>query len=69
MQELAIKRNLDENTLVQSIWIYANGEPQVFSLHITNKNEAIITDHSDYTKIYSVQSLEYFNMRARAETV
>lgn len=69
MQELPIKRALDENTEKQSVWIYVDGLPQVFALHITSNKEVIITDHSDYTKIYSIQSLEYFKMAERAETV
>lgn len=68
MQELSIRRALDENTQKQSVWIYADGNPQVFALHITGKGEVIITDHADYTKIYSIQTLEYFNMLAQAET-
>ena len=56
MKDLAIKRNLDESTRKQGI-IYRNGE--VYSLHITN-NEVVITDFSDYTKIYCVYSLDFY---------
>lgn len=69
MQELPIKRALGENTQKQSFWIYVDGEAKVFALHITSNNEVIITDHSDYTKIYSIQSLEYFSVIGGAETV
>ena len=63
MKELAINRHLDENTEKQSIWLPVNGKIEVFALHITNHpdhEEVIITDHHDYTKIYSVQSLDYW---------
>lgn len=68
MQELSIRRALDENTHKQGVLIYADGESRVFALHITGKGEVIVTDHADYTKIYSIQTLEYFNMLAQAET-
>ena len=63
MQELAIKRNLNEDTRQGSVWMPFNGGIEVFSLHITDHDEVIITDHSDYTKIYSVESLEFYNQR------
>lgn len=56
MKDLAINRNLDDDTRKQGIWI--NGV--VYSLHITN-DEVIITDNSDYTIIYQVTSLEFWN--------
>lgn len=56
LKELPVKRHLDESTRKQSVVIYG----EVFSLHI-NGNEVIITDHSDYTKIYSIQSLGLFH--------
>jgi len=34
---------------------------EVYSLHITQQHEVIITDNSDYTKIYAVMSLEFAN--------
>ncbi len=58
MKELAIKRELNENTRKQGVVI--GGE--VYSLHITN-DEMIITDFSDYTKIYEIQSLEFYCKR------
>ena len=58
MKDLAIKRELNEETRKQGI-IYPNGE--VYSLHITNNGEVIITDFSDYTKIYCVYSLDFYN--------
>lgn len=61
MKDLPIKRILNDDTEKQSIWLPVNGKIEVFALHITDKDEVIITDHSDYTKIYSIQSLEFFN--------
>ena len=60
MKELAIKRELNENTRKQGVVI---GE-EVYSLHITD-NEVIITDFQDYTKIYEIQSLEFYNAKYR----
>ena len=57
MKDLAIKRNLDESTRKQGI-VHGNGE--VYSLHITNNGEVIITDFSDYTKIYCVYSFDFY---------
>ena len=57
MQDLAIKRNLDESTRKQGV-IYRDGE--VYSLHITDR-EVIITDFYDYTRIYCIYSLEFYN--------
>ena len=60
MKDLAIKRELSEETRKQGVVI--GGE--VYSLHITN-DELIITDFSDYTKIYEIQSLDYHEARYR----
>ncbi len=60
MQDLAIKQHLDENTRKQGIRAVLNGKATTLSLHITDK-EVIITDNYDYTKIYAIYSLEYFN--------
>ena len=57
MKELSVKRKLSEDTRKQGVIV--NGE--VYSLHITNNKEVIITDFSDYRKIYSVQSLDFYN--------
>lgn len=62
MKELAIKRNLNEETRKQGVWIPIDGEIKVFSLHITEDDEVIITDNSDYTKIYSIQSLDFYKI-------
>lgn len=56
MQELPIKRELDEDTRKQGLLIGGI----VYSLHITAKNEVIITDNDDYSKIYSIQSFDFF---------
>lgn len=57
MKELSIKRALDESTRRQGILIH----DEVYSLHITHSGEVIITDFSDYEKIYSVQSADFFS--------
>ena len=61
MKELAIHRCLSDDTEKQSIWMPVNGKIEVFALHITDNDEVIITDHSDYTKIYSIQSLDFYH--------
>ena len=63
MKEIPIKRNLDEETRKQGIVI--NGE--VYSLHITNNDEVIITDNDDYTIIYSIQSLDFYKLLANTQ--
>ncbi len=45
MKELAIRRNLDEDTRVQTVWCYMDGAVACFSLHITSKEEAILNEH------------------------
>lgn len=57
MRDLAIKRDLDEDTRKQGI-VMQSGE--VYSLHIKN-GEVLITDFKDYTRIYAVYSLDFFN--------
>ena len=57
MRELAINRALDDETRKQGL-LMRSGE--VYSLHIKN-GEVIITDNSDYTKIYAIYSLDFFN--------
>ena len=64
MKDLAIKRHLDEETRVGSVWIPMKNGIEVFSMHMNrNRDEVIITDHSDYTKIYSVQSIDFYKSR------
>ena len=48
MQELSIRRVLTDETRKQGILLAG----EVYSLHITQQHEVIITDNSDYTKIY-----------------
>lgn len=67
MKELAIKRDLNEETRKQAVWIPTDEGIKVFSLHITEHDEVIITDNRDYTKIYSIQSLDFYNMLERQE--
>ena len=57
MSELSIRRALNENTRKQGILI----DRVVYSLHITKNREAIITDNRDYSKVYAVMSLDFFN--------
>ena len=38
---------------------------EVYSLHITKNREAIITDNHDYSKIYAVYSLDFYNLLER----
>ena len=57
MSELAIKRALNENTRKQGILI----DRVLYSLHITKNREVIITDNSDYGKVYAVMSLDFYN--------
>ncbi len=57
MKELSIKRALSNETKRKEIAV--RGE--VYSLHITANGEAIITNASDYEKIYSVQSVDFFD--------
>lgn len=65
MNELAIRRALNESTRKQGIYVGQPGKGKVYSLHITKNREVIITDNSDYSKIYSVQSLDFFNLLER----
>ena len=62
MKDLSIKRELNEDTRAQDITIIIGNEMQVFSLHVKG-DEIILTDHSDYTKIYAIYSLEFFKKK------
>ncbi len=55
MKELAIKRELNEDTRRESVWCLMNAAIECFSLHVTGQGEVILTDHSDHTKIYIVE--------------
>lgn len=55
MKDLSIQRSLSEESRAQDI---LTPSKDVYALHIKG-DEAIITDHSDYTKIYAVYSLEF----------
>ena len=57
-----VTRELDDDTRKQGIYIAG----EVYSLHIAN-GEVIVTDNDDYTKIYSIQSIDFFNMLEREE--
>ena len=56
MKELAIKRELNEDTRKQGVLIGG----KVYSLHITSNSEVVITDNEDYSKIYSIQSFDFY---------
>lgn len=66
MKELAIQRNLSEDTRIETVWCHTDGAVVCFSLHITSQGEAILTDHLDYSKIYRVESLELYRAMARS---
>ena len=57
MSTLSIKRALNENTRKQGILI----DREVLSLHITKNREVIVTDNKDYSKVYAVMSLDFYN--------
>ena len=61
MSELAIKRALNENTRKQGLLI----DRVLYSLHITKNREVIITDNRDYSKVYAVMSLDFYNRMER----
>ena len=63
MNTLTIKRNLDESTRKQAVWRKRQDSEgiEIFSLHITEGKEVIITDYEDYSKIYAIYSLDYYN--------
>jgi len=66
MKGLTVKRKLNEDTRRESVWCLMNGAVECFSLHITKQGEVILTDHSDYTKIYSVESLDFHRALERS---
>lgn len=55
MKELAINRSLDESTRKQGVLV----DGKVYSMHIKG-NEVIITDNEDYTKIYYIASVDFW---------
>ena len=55
--ELSVSRNLDETTRKQGVLIGG----KVYSLHIAD-NEVIVTDNKDYSKIYSIQNIGFYNL-------
>lgn len=63
MTELAIKRALNDNTLKRGLII----DGKVYALHITRNREVLITDSTDYSKVYAVLSLELFNVIEQGE--
>lgn len=63
MKTLSIERKLDESTRKQGIW-KENPDTkkiEVYSMHITDDGEVIITDNEDYSKIYAIYSADYYN--------
>lgn len=63
MKTLSIKRKLDESTRKQAVWREDSdtNKIEVYSMHITDDGEVIITDNADYSKIYAIYSLDYYN--------
>ena len=57
MSTLSIKRALNDHTRKQGILI----DREVLSLHITKNREVIVTDNKDYSKVYAVMSLDFYN--------
>lgn len=59
MKEIPIKRELSEDTRLESV--YFNSQQGVFSLHF--KDDCYyVTDHSDETKIYAVFTKEMYKI-------
>lgn len=55
MQDLPIRRVLNDSTRKQGILV----RDEVYSLHITHNREVILTDNSDYSKIYAVMPWDF----------
>ena len=54
------KPSLNENTRIQGIALLVNGKIDTFSPHIKGDIVAI-TDNSDFTKIYAICSVDFYN--------
>lgn len=54
------KPSLNENTRIQGIALLVNGKIDTFSLHI-KRDIVAITDNSDFTKIYAICSVDFYN--------
>lgn len=63
MTELAVKRALNDNTLKKGVLIGG----QLYALHVTRNREVLITDSTDYSKVYAVLSLELFSIIEQGE--
>lgn len=61
MNEMSIKIDLDESTRKECIFI--RGE--AYSLHVKD-DMVVITDNSDYAKIYAVYAFEFFYQKIAA---
>lgn len=66
MKPLNIKLDLSEETEVGSVWMVLNGKAEIMSEHITDDVVAI-TDHSDYSKVYCIQSRDFYRASNQAE--
>ena len=53
-----ISYELSEETRLEDITIWGG----VYSVHITEQREIIIADHSDYSKMYTIMSLQFYNL-------
>ena len=65
MIELAIRRALNENTRKEGVLVWN----EIYALHITKNREAIVTDNKDYSKVYAVVSLDFYNLLSKQLTV
>lgn len=61
MRPLNIKLNLSEETEVGSVWMVLNGQIKVMAEHITDDGMVVITDHGDYSKVYRIDSRDFYN--------
>ena len=57
MQELSIKRDLNEDTRLQEIVVLG----KVYSLHLSRNNEVVIADTDDYSKIYAIYARDFWD--------
>ena len=59
MKPLNIKLDLSDKTELRSVRMTLNGKTEIMSEHITDDVVAI-TDHSDYSKVYCIQSRDFY---------
>lgn len=59
MRTLNIKLNLSEETKARNVWMVLDGNFVAVAEHITDDGMFVITDRSDYEKVYCIQSIDY----------